>query len=254
MSHIKDYFYQSELNFDKNIKYVHRMKFFSTIPFILFATHTVAQCPVINLKTYWDGDFITLKWQCQPKTTAGVFNIYRTCLSLKKDTEQWVAQVEAHKRHEYADANKQLRGRLTYQYRIQYTNGNTKTYCSVVAKTKARAVDSDSTDTTFLRKFEDFKQREIANLKPTVFKVKPFTNLRIAIEIKDFNFTFSDKMYYAIVNGNEVIKTRSKEDLQDFRFVDIFLPNDPALQKRIRIALIQGDSILGLSDFIDLNE
>lgn len=228
------------------------MKLFLTFCFLSGFNILIAQCPykiAIDVLE-WEGKTVTLKWHCQPKPLSGHFEIFRTCLSINRE-EKWIDKVAINKSFQYSDTDKELKNNLIYQYRLQLSSNDK---CSVSDRTKGRVIDSSDLTKLTIRNLKSFTQKNILNLKPQKLSGTANTYLPIELEIKDFKFPFSNNMKYVLICGDKIIETVSHVNNDDFRMVSVYILENMALIKEFRIALIQGNDILGLSPLIELKE
>jgi hypothetical protein len=220
------------------------MKVFLPFCFFCFSHILVAQCPYkISIDVLkWEGETITLKWHSEPKPLTGEFDIFRTCLSLKNDKEKPLSNLAVTKRYEYSDTDRGLNGNKIYAYRVQLRNMPT---CSVVKRTSGRVIEED-TLTTYqpARDLSTFTQKDVVAIKTQTTTTKTHVFLPIEIEIKDFKFPFTAE--------NTVIETEGHTLNDDFRFANVFIVEHPSVKKTFRIALVQGNIILGMSGLIGL--
>lgn len=228
------------------------MKLFLTFCFFCGFSMLIAQCPYKIAIDVLDceGKTVTLKWHCQPKPLSGHFEIFRICLSINRE-EKWIDSVAVNKSFEYSDTDKNLKNSLIYQYRLQLSS-NKK--CTVSERTKGRVIDSSDLTKLIIRNLPSFTQKDILNLKPQKLSATANIYLPVELEIKDFKFPFSINMKYALICGDKVIETDSHVNGDDFRMVSVYILENMALSKEFKIALIQGNDILGLSPLIELKE
>lgn len=228
------------------------MKFFVVYTFFSISiSFLTAQCPKIDLYLVnWEGNTVTLKWRCSPNFLNDTFHVFRTCLSDKGGKEISVGKVAAMtKRFEFADV-KELKGNLTYQYKVRY--GQNDRCISNLKNTQGRVIDGDCSTTGFIRNLESFTIRDVVKITPEKTSAATNTYLSVKIEIKDLKFDFSSNFSYALISDNGVIETESQVVDDDFRFVNVFIRGHSLVNKKMRIALIQGNEILGVSDEIEL--
>jgi hypothetical protein len=229
------------------------MKFFLTITlFSLSISILNAQCPKIDLYVVvWEGETVTLKWRCASKFLNDTFHIFRTCLSVKSGKEFEVGKIGAtQKSLEFADTDKRLKGNLTYQYKVRY--GLNDKCISNLKNTQGRVIGDDSSTIGIVRSLESFTKRDVVKIIPQKQSAETNKYLSVKIEIKDLKFDFSSNYSYALISDNNVIETESQVSDDDFRFVNIFILQHSLLNKKMSVALIQGNEILGISDEIEL--
>ena len=228
------------------------MKLFLTFCFLAGFNVLIAQCPykiAIDVLD-WEGKTVTLKWHCQPKPASGQFDIFRTCLSINRE-EKWVSSVSVNKNFQFSDTDTDLKNNFIYQYRLQLSS-NEK--CKASEQTKGRVIDSSGSINLIIRNLSSFTQKDILNLKPQKLNVTANTYLLVETEIKDFKFPFSTNMKYALICGDKVIETAFHTNGDDSRWVSVYILENIALSKEFKIALFQGNDILGISPLIELKE
>jgi hypothetical protein len=207
----------------------------------------VAQCPKIEIYVLkWEGNKMTLKWRCNPKPLTDTFYIYRACVSINK-METLIGKTAATQVYEFSDANTGLKTNLSYQYRLQYGNSKTQYNCSVNKEIHGLPVDGDTTTIGFIRPLPIFKQKDIVNIKLLEQDVQPNTSIPIKLEIKDLSYNFSPNLTYVIISGDRVFETTSEVIGDDFRYAHVFMLAKALSLKKCRIALIQGEDMIGIS-------
>lgn len=205
----------------------------------------LAQCPY-NLAIdilEWEGKTVTLKWHCMPKPLSGQFDIFRTCLSKNKE-EIWISSIATTKSFQFSDTDKDLKNNLIYKYRLQLSS-NEK--CTVSQVSKGRVIEKGDFTDVIIRNLSSFTLRDIVKIKPKKMIIYANTYIPVEVEIKDFKFPFSTDMKYALICGDKVIETVYHFDDDDSRLVSVFILENSSIFQEFTIALMQGNSILGVS-------
>jgi hypothetical protein len=229
------------------MKYSYKIKFFLTILFLRMSVSLTAQCPKVEIYLLkWEGKKMTLKWRCNPRPLSDTFYIYRACVSISK-TETLIGKTAAAQVYEFADADTRLKTNLSYQYRLQYGHLKTKDNCSVYEEIHGLPVDGDTASIGFVRPLSIFKQKTIVNIKPLTQSIQPNTYLPIQLDIKDFSYDFSSKLTYVIISGDHVFETISEVNGDDFRYAQVYMLAKAFSLKKCRIALVQGEDMIGIS-------
>jgi hypothetical protein len=228
------------------------MRFFLSTCFFYSFNMLMAQCPY-KIDIYvcdWEGPTVTLKWHCQPKPLNGQFDIFRTCLTLKNDKESLVEHKDVKKAYEYADTDTKLNDNRIYQYKVQLRD---MPKCFATQRTKGRVIEDDTLSTKSPTDLSLFKQKDIVNIKIQKTTTKATVYFPIEIEIKDLQFPFTSQLGYVLICGDKVFETVGQPVDDDFRFANVFIPQN-AVSQPFRIALVQGQIILGMSPLIQNEE
>ena len=227
-------------------------KYFFVLLFLNTFRIGAAQCPPVDIHVLeWDKKTLTLKWRCNPKPTTGKFYVYRACVSQNRHLETLVDSISATQNYEFSDNDKDLKTNLTYQYRVQY--GKT-TRCSYYKQTQGRVIEDDSSTTTigFVKDIKTFYQKAIVSIQALEKTAKPNNYLTVNLQIKDFKYNFSSGLKYALICENTVFETDSEAMGDDFRYAKVFILGKVGIYEKCRIALIQGNEIIGVSEFIPI--
>jgi hypothetical protein len=210
-----------------------------------------AQCPcaIKNLWLNWGNTSIALKWQCAEKPQNGIFEIYRSCISPKKEAEKKIAVVNFNGFYEYAD--ERLKTENIYQYRVKLVQN--KCTCEATKRTNARANDDDyySEKTENIR---DFKQVDLVELTPQTTSIKPNNYLKTRIIFKNAkDLSQTDFKYFILFDDKMIPTTAEFNDYFDFRIASIFIPENGGGATEFRVAIVSGKEIIGVSAvvFID---
>ena len=212
----------------------------------------VAQCPLVDIHVLeWDNKTLTLKWRCNPKPTKGKFYVYRACVSQNRHFETLVDSISATQNYEFSDNDKDLKTNFTYQYRVQYGKN---TRCSYYKLTQGRVIEDDSLATTigFVKDIKTFNQKAIVHIQALETTAKPNNYLAVKLQIKDFKYNFSSGLKYALICENTVFETNSETTGDDFRYAKVFILGKVGIYEKCKIALIQGNEIIGVSEFIPI--
>ena len=196
------------------------------------------------------GKSMTLKWSVNPKPTKGYFKIYR-----KRIQRPSISLIETVKtnyhfgRTEYCDQDQSLSLSNSYEYRLELIVGNQK--CSSKAEIHTRAVeDADSVATDAGKNISSFKKEDIYDIIPEKLTAKAFTNCNIRLKIKNLKYPVStDLRYYLFVN-NVLYKTTYFVENDNYRTAVVYINQEPVNAKSFKIALVQDDTILGISPLI----
>ena len=238
--------------FNKNRKKSKMTKYFFVLLFVSTIQIGTAQCPLVDIHVLeWDNKTLTLKWRCNPKPAKGKFYVYRACVSQNRHLETLVDSVSATQNYEFSDNDKQLKTNLTYQYRVQY--GKNKP-CSNSKQTQGRVIEEDSSTTEigFVKDIKTFNQKAIVHIQPLETTAKPNNYLSVKLEIKDFKYNFSSRLKYALICENTVFETDSEATSDDFRYAKVFILGKIGIYEKCKIALIQGNEIIGVSELIEI--
>jgi hypothetical protein len=228
------------------------MKQFSLVISLFLSINSInAQCPcaIKNLWLHWGNTSIALKWQCAEKPQSGIFEIYRSCISPKKEAEKKIAVVNFNDLYEYAD--ELLKTESIYQYRVKLVQN--KCTCEATKRTNARANDDDyySEKTENIR---DFKQVDLVELTPQTTSIKPNNYLKTRIIFKNAkDLSQTDFKYFILLDDKMIPTTAEFNDDFDFRIASIFIPENGGGAKEFRVAIVSGKEIIGVSAvvFID---
>ena len=98
-----------------------------------------------------------------------------------------------------------------------------------------------------------FTQKDVLSLKTTQLTATPNTFFPIQIDIKDFKYPFANNLTFALLCNDKIIETLSHVINDDFRFAEVFILENDCLTPKFKIAVVQGNEILGLSAFIQLH-
>jgi hypothetical protein len=225
------------------------------IPLYSYILPSQCSYPIKITVLAWEGNGITIKWQCPKKPQIGQFDIYRTCYSIKKDKPKYIGSVAHNKIYEYSDNDTSLKTKYIYSYKVLYSHVKDRAVCADSARTLARPIDEDTPLLSlFIKNINSFTQKDIVSIKPLKSVTQTSVFLPIEIEIKDLNFDFQKTAYYAIVYGDIMIQTTSEENLNDFRYANIFIVKPTQIAQNLKIALVQGNTILGISSPINIEE
>ena len=226
------------------------MKFFLLLIFFITTNLLAAQCPykIVLDVLVWDGPNVTLKWHSDPKILRGGFDIFRTSLTVENGREKYIGSVAALKSLEYSDADRALVRNHIYEYRVQMDG---LTQCSAKKRTEGRVIEDDSLLNQSTKNLKLFTQKDVLNIKTKALTAKANTYFPIEIDIKDFKFPFNNQLTFTLVCADKVIETTAQVRDDDFRFAEIFIPENACLTPQFRVAVIQGNQILGVSTLID---
>jgi hypothetical protein len=200
----------------------------------------------------WEGKSMTLKWECTPKPQTGRFEIYRKSLSKKQNIEKRIYTSTVNTNFEFADNDKSLSFSNSYEYQIRYVNGREK--CSTIRGIQTRVIESDSTYTIPSKDLISFNQKDFVSIKSTTRITKSGTFLPIQIEVKNQQFDFTQKLNYVLIYDGKVIETSSESDSNDFKIAKVYIIGYSNTHNKFRIALVQGNDILGISNFIIIKD
>jgi hypothetical protein len=228
------------------------MKQFSLVFSLFLSINSInAQCPcaIKNLWLNWQSKSIALKWTCAETPQSGVFEIYRSCISPKKEAEKKIAEVNLTGTHEFADEH--LKTENIYQYRVKLVQN--KCTCEATKRTNARANDDDFYSEK-TENIQDFKQVDLVELTPQTASIKPNNYLKTRIIFKNAKDLSQTNFKYFILLGDKMIPTTAEfNDDFDFRIANIFIPENGGGAKEFKIAIVSGKEIIGVSAvvFID---
>ncbi len=225
------------------------MKQFSLIFSLFIGINSLnAQCPcaIKNLWVNWQNKSIALKWQCVEKPQNGIFEIYRSCISPKKEAEKKIAEVTYRGVFELAD--EQLKTENIYQYRVKLIQ--TQCSCEATKRTNARANDSENYSEK-TENINDFKQVDLVKLMPQTKSIKPNNYLKTQISFKNVKDLTQTDYKYFILFGDKMIPTTAEfNDYLDFRMASVFIPQDTEGSREFRIAIVSGKEIIGVSSVV----
>jgi hypothetical protein len=225
------------------------MKQFSLIFSLFIGINSLnAQCPcaIKNLWLNWHSKSIALKWQCVEKPQNGVFEIYRSCISPKKEAEKKIAEVTYRGVFELAD--EQLKTENIYQYRVKLVQ--TQCSCEAIKRTNARAND-DGIYSEKTENINDYKQVDLVELMPKTTSIKPNNYLKTQITFKNAKDLNQTNFKYFILLGDKMIPTTAEfNDDLDFRLASVFIPQNTERSREFRIAIVSGKEIIGISSVV----
>ena len=227
-------------------------KYFFVLLFLNTFRIGAAQCPPVDIHVLeWDKKTLTLKWRCNPKPTTGKFYVYRACVSQNRHFETLIDSVSATQNYEFSDNDKDLKTNLTYQYRVQYEKDKR---CSYSKLTQGRVIEDASSATAigFVKDIKTFNQKAVVSIQALEKTAKPNNYMAIKLQIKDFKYNFSSGLKYALICGNTVFETDSEVTSDDFRYAKVFILGKVSIYEKCKIALIQGNEIIGVSEFIQI--